>query len=178
MIIIIGIAGAGKTTQGHILAERLKGHWLSTGQLLRDHISGQYADKMLAGEVIDDNQLLPVLDEELKKLQADKNEIILDGSPRSLHQAEWLVKKIKAGQIKLTAIIHLKASKEVVKSRLLGRGRPDDTETAINQRFSEYDKAILPILNYFEAQGFKIYTVNGEGPIEDDAKLIEQALGF
>jgi adenylate kinase len=178
VIIIIGIAGAGKSTQGHILAKRLNCTWLSVGQMLRDHVDEALKEKMLKGEMVSDQKMLGLLGEELKKLGADKNEVILDGAPRTLYQAQWLAKKIKAGEIKMTAVIHIKASKETVKKRLLGRGRPDDNEEAINQRFMEFGKSILPIINYFESQGFKIYHVDGEGPVEADAKAIEQTLGF
>jgi adenylate kinase len=36
MIILIGPAGAGKSTQGQLLAERLGWNWMSAGQLLRE----------------------------------------------------------------------------------------------------------------------------------------------
>jgi len=178
VIIIIGIAGAGKSTQGQLLAQRLGCPWLSVGQLLREHMDGDQKKRMLAGEMIEDNLLLPILGDELKRLGADKNELILDGSPRSQHQAEWLAAKVKSGDIKMTAIIHMNAFKETVKQRLLSRGRPDDNEVAINQRFLEYEKTIVPILGYLKTQGFKIYDIDGEGPVERDAKLIKQALGF
>ncbi len=128
--------------------------------------------------MVGDDELLPLLDVELKRLGADKNELILDGSPRSMYQAEWLVKKAKAGELFITGVIHLKASKDVVKTRLMSRGRPDDTEPAIAERFAEYDKTILPILDYLQEQGYKVYNIDGEGPVEQDAKLIENALNL
>jgi adenylate kinase family enzyme len=63
-------------------------------------------------------------------------------------QAKWLVNKVKNGEVMMTALIHLNASKEVTKERLLSRGRPDDYEDAINERFHEYEKVIVPILKY------------------------------
>lgn len=178
MIIIIGIAGAGKSTQGQLLAERLNCPWLSVGQLLREHMDGDQKKRMLAGEMVEDDLLLPILGDELKRLGADKNELILDGSPRNRHQAEWLAGKVSSADIKMTAVIHMTASQQTVKKRLLGRGRPDDTEAAINQRFLEYEKTIIPILDYLKARGFKIYDIDGEGSVEQEAELIKQALGY
>lgn len=178
MIIVIGIAGAGKSTQGQLLAQRLNCPWLSVGQLLRQNMDEDHKRRMLAGEMVEDEQLIPILGAELKRLGADKNELILDGSPRTKNQAEWLAGKAKNGEVKMTAVIHLNASKQTVKDRLLKRGRPDDTEAAINQRLLEYDKTIVPILEYLRTQGFKIYDIDGNGPAEKDSELIKQALGF
>ncbi|MBI5906487.1 nucleoside monophosphate kinase [Candidatus Saccharibacteria bacterium] len=178
MIIIIGIAGAGKSTQGQLLAQRLSCPWLSVGQLLRQNMDEAHKQRMLAGEMVEDEQLIPILNAELKRLGADKNEIILDGSPRTRRQAEWLAGKVKSGEVKMTAVVHLSASKQTVKDRLLKRGRPDDTEAAIDQRFLEYDRTIVPILDYLRTQDFKIYDIDGTGPAEKDAELIKQALGF
>lgn len=178
MIIITGIAGSGKTTQGQILANRLGCPWFSTGQMLRDNMHDpKVVKQMLEGEVIDDSVLLPLLKKEFKKLGADKNEFILDGSPRTLYQARWLADLAEKQEIFITAVIHLKASKDVVRQRLLARGRPDDKESAIAERFSEYDKAILPILGYLGQKGYKVLEINGNEPIKDDAVAIEQALG-
>jgi len=176
VIIVIGIAGAGKSTQGKLLAEHLGCPWLSVGKLLREKVGDRYGHQLLAGEIIDDTELLPLLGGELKKLRAESQELVLDGSPRTMHQAEWLAALVKQGQVKLTAIIHLLAPKKTVHVRLLKRGRPDDTEAAIAQRFKEYDDAILPILAYLSKQGFKIHEISGEGSVEEVNNRISQAL--
>ncbi len=177
MIVLVGIAGCGKTTQGHILAERLNCPWVSTGHLLREHAGGEHAKQMQGGEILDDDMTISLLQSELIKLHPDKAELVLDGSPRTMVQARWLAGKFKSGEYMLTAVIHIKASKEVVKQRLLRRGRPDDHEPAINRRFLEYDETILPILDFLKNQGFKVCEIDGNGPVEADAKAIEQALG-
>jgi adenylate kinase len=172
------MAGTGKSTQGQLIAEYLKCPWVSVGNILRAHMSGKYAKQMLAGELIDDEQMFPLLEEELKRLGADKNEVILDGSPRTMDQAEWLAEKINSGELSLTAIIHLKVSKEIAKKRLLSRGRPDDHEQAINERFAEYEKVIVPIMKYLKEQGFRIYDINTERSQDEIAEDIEEKLGF
>mgnify|MGYP000182657278 CR=1 FL=1 len=176
MIIIIGIAGAGKSTQGKMLAERLGIPWLSIGQLLREKLGDRYAKQLLAGEMIADSELLPLLDQELKKLGADRQELVLDGSPRTMGQAEWLADQVKAGRISLTAVIHLIVSTDKVHDRLIKRGRPDDNEAAIARRFKEYENSSLPILSYLSQQGFKVYEISGEGDKRVINRRIEQAL--
>ncbi len=161
MIVFLGLAGSGKSTQSQLLAQKLGCPWISTGQLLRDNIKDEaIRGRMLAGEMLDDSLLLSLLEGQLMKLR--QSEFILDGSPRTMNQARWLFEKVIKHKIKLTAVIHLKASKEVVRQRLLGRGRPDDTPEAIAERFREYDKTIVPILDFFRDNGVKVYEIDGE----------------
>jgi adenylate kinase len=173
LIILIGRAGTGKSTQGQRIAKDLSCEWVSVGNVLRAHMSGDYVEQMLAGKILNDDQVLPLLDAEVKKIGADKNEFILDGSPRTMHQAKWWVNKIKKGEVRPTAVIHLDASEEVSMKRLLARGRPDDYEEAIKERFSEYQRVIIPILEYLEAQGLPLFHVNADRAPEEIEKEIE-----
>ena len=131
---------------------------------------------MFAGEILQDDQVLPLIDDELKRIGADKNEVVLDGSPRTMTQAKWLVDKVKNGEVQMTAVIHLNASKEVTRERLLARGRPDDYEDAINERFHEYEKVIVPILQYLEDQDFTVLHIDAERPPEEIEHEIENLL--
>ncbi len=162
MIILLGPLGAGKTEQGHRLAAHLNCPWLSTGQLLRDHPSPQRVERMLKGELVNDHDVLGLLEEELAKIGADRNEFILDGSPRTTHQAEWLLKAVQAGQIKLTAVIQLKVPREAVLNRLAHRGRPDDKPEVIERRLEEYEHQTLPAIDYLRQRGIKIHEINGQ----------------
>lgn len=132
---------------------------------------------MLQGAIISDDLLLPLLEQTMVRLSEDDEEMVLDGSPRTLEQARWLVEKVKQYGLKATAVIHLNASKEVVKKRLLARGRPDDHEEAINERFSEYESKIKPILDYLKSQGYKVYDINGEQTKEAVEEEIDRAIG-
>lgn len=175
MIIILGIAGSGKTTQGKILAERLKCPWISVGQLIRNQeITPEAKQKNLQGELMGDELLFPFLNAEFQRLDAGSHEVILDGFPRLLSQARWLASKIEVGKIKLTGVIHLKISKQTAKDRLLHRGRPDDHEAAITQRFSIYEKSVSSILGLLGSQNHDIHEIDGEGSIEEVAKLISR----
>lgn len=179
MIIVLGIAGSGKTTQGKLLADRLKCPWVSVGQLIRNQeITPEARQKNLQGELMDDELLLPLLGDELQKLGAGSKELVLDGFPRSMSQARWLISKIKAGEVKLTAIVHLKISKQTAKVRLLSRGRPDDHEAAIAQRFLIYEKSVLSILGLLGSQNHLVHEIDGEGSIDEVARLINRAIQY
>lgn len=165
MIVLMGVAGAGKSVQGKLLAEKLKYEWVSTGELLRRELSNKRRDEMLQGKLLADTEIIKVIDQYFSSSQ-ESQRCILDGFPRTLAQAEWLL----AQQIKIEAVLHLKASEEVVKKRLLKRGRPDDNEQAIDNRFLEYEKHTLPIVDLFKRQSVPVYDVGGEG----DVKTVHQ----
>jgi adenylate kinase len=179
MIIFMGLAGSGKSTQGQLLAAHLHCPWISTGNLLREsNTDSAVRKKMLKGEIIDDQTTLSVIEAELTRIDASHDQCILDGSPRTLHQAQWLVDKAKKGELKITAIIHLQASKGTAKKRLLARHRPDDNEPAIAERFAEYEKVIKPIVEYLRSEGFKVHDINGEVSPENTALNIAKMLGI
>lgn len=77
----------------------------------------------------------------------------------------------------MTAVIHLTASRDGVRERLLARGRQDDHEEAIEQRFQEYENDILQLIQQFKDGGVKVYDVNGEQPVEAVRADIMKVLG-
>ncbi len=165
MIIFTGVAGSGKSVQGKMLADFLGLPWLSTGEFLRMLISGERRKDMLAGKLIDDRDIIALVQKMFNVIDAS-SEFILDGFPRTVAQADWILNQSKHGQLKITAVVHLKAEREAVKKRLLKRGRQDDTETAIDERFREYKNCILPILDHFKDANIPIYEVNADQEID------------
>lgn len=165
MILMMGVAGAGKSVQGRLLADKLGYVWLSSGEFLRQHIIGRKRQDMLEGKLLGDQEIIAVFDETLSEL-GTKNHQILDGFPRTLPQAEWLYKQHQKKRVDIEAVILLKASKETVKSRLVKRGRLDDNEQAISKRFDEYEKMTLPIIAFYQSHGIPIYEINGERSVE------------
>lgn len=166
MIVLMGVAGSGKSVQGRLLADDLGYTRLSTGEFLRQNIDDKRRREMLEGKLLDDQEIIDILGKFLKSLDA-KKACVLDGFPRTLPQAKWLIDQHKANTLHVDGIFHLRASREVVKQRLLGRGRPDDNELAINKRFDEYEKSTLPILEFFKEQDISVFEINAERPVEE-----------
>lgn len=174
MILLMGLAGSGKGTQGKLLSEKLGYEYISTGEYLREYLSEERKDQILAGELVDDNEMIQIIDEFLKNT---REESVLDGFPRSEIQANWLLEKYKKNKINIEALIYLEVSREELTDRLLARGRTDDNETAIKMRFEEYSRATLPIIENYKKEGIKVIEVNGSGPIEVIHKKILKRFG-
>ncbi len=177
MIVFTGVAGSGKSMQGRMLADARGLPWLSTGEFLRMLVAGEKRYEMVAGKLLADKEIIALIQKIFTIVDPSK-ECVLDGFPRSSAQADWLLGQVKHGQLKVTGVIHLVASEQVVRSRLLGRGRKDDTDEAITERFSEYEQAIKPILEQFRSAGIPVHDINGEQPIEQVQTDIVKALGF
>jgi len=175
MIIFMGVAGAGKSLQGRMLADQLGLPWLSTGEFLRMLISGERRKDMLEGKLLEDEEIISLVQKIFAMIDT-KEEFILDGFPRTSQQADWLLSQKKHGQLSITAVINLTASEEVVRDRLLERGRQDDHHDAISERFDEYRDHIVPILDQFESSGVSVFTIDGEQSTEDVNKAIKEKL--
>lgn len=178
MIIIMGSVGSGKTEQGTRLMNKLGCPRISTSQLLRDHPDHKWHGHILAGKLVNDQDMINILKPELKRIQADKREFILDGAPRSIPQAEWMVSEIKIGQVKLTAVINLVVADDIVVKRLIMRGREDDQEAVILKRLKDYHDITQPVLNYMEGNGIKIQHINGENDPDTVEKEIDKIPGI
>lgn len=164
MIILMGIAGAGKSMQGRLFADEHGYAWISTGEMFRVLVTGQRRQQMLEGKLLSDDEVISLVDKTLKLIDINK-EFLLDGFPRTKPQADWLFEQIKSGRLKLTAVFNLVADEAVIRERLLKRGRQDDTESVIAHRFDEYKKVTLPIIQYFEAAGLPVINIDADRDI-------------
>ncbi len=173
MILLMGIAGSGKGTQGKMLADARGYHLLSMGEVLRMYVTGEQRERMLAGELLPDQAIIKIVEQVLNSLP-DAEQVLMDGFPRSITQAEWLMGQVKAGRFKLDTAIHLTASREAVKNRLLGRARIDDKDGAIEKRFDEYEKSTRPLLDWLKQNGVKVIDIDAERtPEEVNADIVK-----
>lgn len=175
MIIFMGVAGSGKSVQGRKLADQLGLPWLSTGEFLRMLIAGDRRKQMLAGKLLDDQEIISLVQRIFRVVDTD-HEFVLDGFPRTSAQADWLLSQVKHKQLNVTAVIHLEASEDEVTKRLLSRGRQDDNSQAIKERFEEYRHEIVPILKQFIQAGIAVYDIDGARSVAEVQKDIMSAV--
>lgn len=159
MIILTGVAGAGKSMQGKILADEHGYAWISTGEILRVLVTGKRRQEMLQGKLLSDEEMMTILDKVFELIDPTQ-EFVLDGFPRTIPQADWLLKQVQDGRFSLTAVVNLSASEEVVRERLMARGRVDDTGEAIAERFREYRSVTLPILEHFRQEDIAVCDID------------------
>ena len=163
MILLMGLPGSGKGTQGKMLSDEHGFHLFSTGDLLRMYVGGERRRRMLAGELLDDQEVIAMLDRALNSVD-DDNDCILDGFPRTVAQSKWLMEQVATGRFKLDRIIYLKASKEAVQARLKARGRLDDKDHVIVERFREYETLTQPVLDWFQKHDVLVTEIDAERP--------------
>lgn len=157
----MGSVGSGKSEQTNRLAARLRLPRISTSNLLRINLTPEREAKMMAGDLVDDQEVIEILNPVLQRLPANQD-FILDGFPRSVPQAEWLANEVKEKRIKLKAIIKLNVADDVVLKRMLKRGRADDEEQVIKHRLETYHQTTTPVVKYFRSRGIVVHEIDGE----------------
>lgn len=171
MIILFGLAGSGKGTQGKALSEFFGWRWLSVGEAIRQH--GGYEEIINAGGLIPDEDVIKIMDKQIQKAEDEGFDLILDGYPRDEAQAKYMVDTMAD---KLDGAIILEVPKEELIQRLTLRGRDDDKEReSIEKRFNIFEANIRPMVALFEANQIPVERVDGTGKIEEvTARLIEK----
>lgn len=187
--IFFGNVGAGKGTQVELLKKILEekgGHvvYISPGAEYRSIIaSGTYTGGLVK-EIFDRGQLLPeflttgVYTGALIHGLSPDSHLITDGFPRSTVQSQIFIDSLEFYKRPLAEIVYIEVSKDEAVKRMKLRGRSDDTEQGIVERFSIYENSVLPAMRYLEEKGCIIHTINGEQSIEGVHEDIKKALGF
>ena len=199
-VIIFGPPGAGKGTQSEFIVKKFNLFKLSTGDLLREEIKKKsplgikITSIVNAGSLVSD-EIINSLIENIFLNKRYKNQIIFDGYPRNLSQAENLNKLLHKYKQKIDLVIRLKVSLDVIKKRITGRvicskcgntynkffnlpkkdssccqkeflkKRDDDNTDIAIKRFETYENSTEPVLDYYNKMDL-VKDINGEANIE------------
>ena len=123
--VLFGPPGAGKGTQSSFLVKRLGFLQMSTGDILRSAIAARSSLGLKAKQFMDKGDLVPdslVID--LVKEVLARNEgaqVIFDGFPRTIHQAETLDKMLEERKAPLRKALFLEVPFGELVKRLSGR---------------------------------------------------------
>lgn len=178
-IILIGIQGAGKSTQGNLLSKSLDIPYLSSGHIFRvlsrEHTTqGRYIKEMMnSGFLIPDEKTLEIVEEYLTRPEYQKG-FILDGFPRTLKQAEEFSHDVDE-------VIYLEVDDKEALWRLSYRegqdadGREDETLAALRKRIELFHQHTKPVLDYYHRKR-KLIEIDGMQPIEAIHKEILQKI--
>lgn len=164
MIIFFGPAGAGKSVQGQLLSARHGWRWLSAGQLLRDSKDAELLNIMSTGQLVPSDITNRLMGDAIVKAK-DISHLILDGYPREMTQAQWLVENKTHHGRDIALVVVLEVPKSELLKRLAIRGRADDTPEVIDERLRIYRQEMYPILSYFTEQNVNIVHIDGVGTV-------------
>ncbi len=183
VLLFIGPPGAGKGTQAQLLCESRGLEQLSTGDMLRSHVSegtelGKKAKAIMdAGELVSDEVILAMVKDKLATMQPVR--VLLDGFPRTIAQAEGLDSLLAEAELSIDKVLLLEVNEDELVSRLLQRaqeqGRDDDTEEVIRNRMKVYHEQTAPLINYY-TDSVGVQSIEGMGSVEDVSHRISQVL--
>jgi len=165
MIVFFGQPGAGKTTQGKMLAASQGWCWISAGQVFRDSDDPEIHKIVEKGELVPYEKICKLVGNALDNCPNTKH-VIIDGFARQIEQARWLVEESVNYNRAVELIIVINISKQELVERLILRGREDDTRQVIENRLDIYEKQTYPVLEYFKEQNVKIAYIDGLGTPE------------
>jgi len=174
-IILLGVQGSGKSTQGNLLSKVFNVPYLSTGHIFRQlakedtPLGQEIKEIMTKGFLIPDDKTLEIVKDYLTRPEY-KTGFILDGYPRNISQAESFPTSIDK-------IVYINVSDQEARRRIEGRNsnkdqiRPDDTPEAITRRINIFHKFTKPLLEYYKNKGVLV-EVNGEQSVDEIHKEI------
>ena len=206
-LVVLGKQGAGKGTQCVRLARHYVIPHISTGDMFRAAVKGgtefgrKAKEYMDSGELVPDDVVIGVVNERLEQDDTKERGFVLDGFPRTVHQAEALDEVLIPRSLDL--VIDLEVPTEIVLKRLATRRvcqdcganystdtpplggcdtcggevvmREDDTEAAIRRRLDLYEKETEPLIAWYLAKD-KLVTVDGLGSPDDVTRRLVRAI--
>lgn len=178
-IVFIGPPGAGKGTQSQRLKDYLKATHLSTGELLRDAgrkgtaLGLEAAEFMKSGQLVPDSIVLQLVLDRLDDVCAQG--CLFDGFPRTVPQAEALDKMLAERGMPLNVVLAMEVSEAKLVERLMVRGRPDDDQETIRERFRQHTRLTEPLLTYYRGRGV-LRIIDAEGTPDEVSERIRKAV--
>jgi len=210
-IIMLGAPGAGKGTQADILSQEMDLPHIASGDLFRQALEERTKVGLLAksymdkGELVPDEVAIKMILERINQLDCTSG-CLLDGFPRTLHQAKVLDKALNEQGKSIDEAIYIEVPNEELVKRLSGRwlcrtcqtpyhttssppktlGKCDKCGGELYQRSDDREETVKDRLNIFFAQtvpilGYykkqnKLIRVNGNLGMQGVAREIISAL--
>jgi adenylate kinase len=184
-VLLIAPPGAGKGTQGSLIAAHFDIPHIATGDLLRDHVAqrtklGRAVKEHLDhGELVPDEIVLDMVRTATVEAKEGGGGFVVDGVPRTMAQARALYAMGRELDMTANVALHLKADYNELMRRLLARAalehRSDDTEDVIRRRIALYHEVTHPIVAWYAERGILV-SVDAMRPAEQVGREILTAL--
>ena len=184
-IVILGPPGAGKGTQGKLIAADAGIPHVNTGEMFRAECAAGTELGERVRSILDDGDLVPdevTIEVVRARLGQDDTTrgFVLDGFPRTLAQAEALdrvLAEIDRGE--LCVVLDFQVSDEIAVQRLLGRagveGRSDDAPNLVQHRLDLYHENGEPLVEYYRARGILV-GIHADRTVEEVFAEVQQVL--
>lgn len=195
-LVLLGAPGAGKGTQGALLAGKLGVPKIATGDMLRDAVRqgtelGLKARQVMdAGQLVSDDIVLGLVRERLAGDAAQG--AIFDGYPRNVAQARSLEGLLAEDGRRIDAVVVIDVDDDSIVRRMSGRRtdpetgtvyhvehnpppadvadrviqREDDREETVRRRLEIYRESTAPLVDHYRQAGVPVHTVDGDGSID------------
>jgi len=181
-VILMGPPGAGKGTQGEILASEWQVPKIAPGDIFRAEIKQStelglkvksYSD---SGRLVPDEVVIEVIESRLRQPDTQSG-WILDGFPRTVAQAEALDALLADLSQPYDSVINIDVPDDVLidrlKARAIDQGRADDTEDVIKNRLEEYNAKTRPLLEFYAD---KLKQIDGTPSMPEVTETIKKFL--
>lgn len=187
-IVLLGKPGAGKGTQGNLLAKEFGLVYISTGKLMRQEIKDgteigrlakPYMDK---GEIVPDEIPIQLIERKINE-NPDANGFTFKGFPRTLIQAYILDGLLQRVNMSVSAMIDMKIPTLEAIKRLSARGRTekarpyDSSAELIVNRLEQYKDKTNPVIDYYKNQG-KYFSIRAEGDEKEVFESLEKKVEY
>ena len=183
-ILLLGPPGAGKGTQGQILAGRLGIPKFATGDLIRDAIArgtplGREAKVVYdSGGLVRDDLIMGIVREELTKPAAARG-VVFDGVVRTIPQAEGVEALLHELGRRMDKVLFFDVSDAEILARIEKRrgieGRSDDEPESVRRRLEAYRTQTAPVLDWYEARG-GVTRIPATGTVDEIADRVRKAV--
>lgn len=179
-VLLFGPPGSGKGTQAAVLSQRFSVPAISTGEMLRQAVTGgtelgHKVEKIMGtGALVDDTTMADVVNERLARPDAARG-FVLDGYPRTLAQAQTLEGILRRRAETLDAAVFLEVPEEELVRRMNKRQRADDSADVIRERLRVYREKTAPLVDHYREQGL-LRQVDGARPLAEVGDAILSAL--
>jgi adenylate kinase len=180
-VLMVAPPGAGKGTQGALIAAHFDSLHIATGDLLRDHVARetnlgrQVKQHLDSGELVPDDVVLDMVRQAFIDAKAAGRGYVLDGIPRNMEQARAMYRIALELGMTANVALHLQADDDELLRRLLARavleGRSDDKEEVIRRRIDLYHKVTHPIVDWYAERGILV-SVDAMRPAEQVGREI------
>ena len=162
MIVMMGGQGVGKGTHAKKLIDLGGFQYIEAGAILRSlPADSKLAQIMARGELVPDADLFELLAEKFNV----KHDVIVDGFPRTIGQAQWLVQNF-ANKFDVQ-VLYLNVPEKVMLERIQNRireggGRADDADpSVVRRRLDNFWKTTVPAIEWLRnAPGIKFSDVD------------------